>query len=486
LRCALIIPSWIPEDIFPSKTAGSQLNYWQPLGTLYVASSLMQAGHEVRFLNGAFLSHQAILDEVTGFRPDWAGIYATAFGWPKAERTAQDIKDRDPGVFVCAGGPYPMAAQDRCLGQGRGFDAAVTGEGERTVVEMVERLARGQGLDGAKGVIFRDGGGIKVNPPRPLAANLDELPFPDRSLLGDANLYLPPPAMYRRKPVAVMLTSRGCNRKCIFCFQMDKERKTGIRYRSVENVLAEIELCLQQGFREIKFIDDTFAENRQRAMRLALEIRRRRLDFTWFASACANQVDPELLLAFKEAGCWAILYGVESGVQKNLNTLRKGTSLAQVRNAVKWAKEVGLKVQASFVFGIPGETYQEALRTIELACEIAPDMASFHAIVPFPGTYLHDHASQYGTISEDLTDFTYQGAAFVPHTMTRQQIWELRQRAYRTFYSRPAFLVRRLSGLRHPHDLAVAFEGARALFWLWARKGAFDMSTAGRRKATGR
>jgi radical SAM superfamily enzyme YgiQ (UPF0313 family) len=157
-----------------------------------------------------------------------------------------------------------------------------------------------------------------------------------------------------------------------------------------------------------------------------------------------------------------------------------------VRNAVKWAKEVGLKVQASFVFGIPGETYQEALRTIELACEIAPDMASFHAIVPFPGTYLHDHASQYGTISEDLTDFTYQGAAFVPHTMTRQQIWELRQRAYRTFYSRPAFLVRRLSGLRHPHDLAVAFEGARALFWLWARKGAFDMSTAGRRKATGR
>lgn len=70
MRCALVIPSWAPEDIFPSRTAGSQLNYWQPLGTLYVASSLMQAGHEVRFLDGAFLSHQAILDELAGFRPD--------------------------------------------------------------------------------------------------------------------------------------------------------------------------------------------------------------------------------------------------------------------------------------------------------------------------------------------------------------------------------------------------------------------------------
>ncbi len=483
MRCALIIPSWTPEDIFPAKTAGSQLNYWQPLGTLYVASSLTQAGHEVRFLNGAFLSHQAILDEVAAFRPHWAGIYATAFGWPRAEKTAADLKARDPGIFVCAGGPYPIAAQDRCLAQGGGFDAAVTGEGERTIVEMLERLGQGRGLDGVRGVVFREGAGVKANPPRPLAQDLDDLPFPDRKLLGDANLYLPPPATYRRKPVAVMLTSRGCNRRCIYCFQIDKERKSGVRYRSVENVLDEIELCLRQGYREIKFIDDTFAQDRERAMRLAREIKKRRLDFTWFASACVNQVDPELLRAFKEAGCWAILFGVESGIQKNLNTIRKGTTLAQVRNAVAWAKEAGLEVQTTFMFGIPGETYEEALRTIEFACELAPHMASFHAIVPFPGTHLYDHVREYGTLSEDLTDFTYQGAAFVPHTMTRAQIRELRQRAYRTFYSRPAFLVRKLLRLRSRHDLETALGSAKALFWLWAKKDVFDMSTAPRRES---
>ncbi len=480
MRCVLVIPSWVPEDIFPAKLAGSQLNYWQPLGTLYVASSLMRAGHEVRFLNGAFMSHQAILDEVKALRPGFAGIYSTTFGWAGARRTAADLKALDPSMFVCAGGPYPIAVRERCLEQDCSFDAAVTGEGERTLVELLERLGRGEDLDGVAGVAFRRGADVVANPPRPLDVKLDELPFPDRSLLGDADLYVPPPAMYRRKPVAIMLTSRGCTRKCIYCFQMDKERKSGIRYRSVENVLEEIELLLRQGYKEIKFIDDTFAQDRERAMRIAREITRRRLDFTWFASACVNQVDAELLQAFKKAGCWAILYGVESGVQKNLNTIRKGISLAQARNAVAWAKQAGLKVQTTFMFGIPGETYDDALRTIELACELDADMASFHAIVPFPGTHLYDHVAEYGTISQELTDFTYQGAAFVPHTMTREQIRELRQRAYRAFYSRPRYLIRRLLGLRHMDELRTAARSARSLFWLWAKKDVFDRSSAKR------
>jgi radical SAM superfamily enzyme YgiQ (UPF0313 family) len=480
MRCVLIIPAWVPGDIFPSRTAGSQLNYWQPLGTLYVAASLERAGHEVRFLDGAFLSHAEILDEVASFRPHWVGIYATTFGWPRAVATAAAVRAREPAAYVCAGGPYPIAAQARCLEEGAAFDAAVTGEGERTVVEMLERLSRGRGLDGVKGVVYREGGAIHANPPRPLEANLDRLPLPDRTFLRDPRRYTPPPAMYRRSPVALVQTSRGCNRRCIFCFQLDKERRTGVRYRSVENVLEEIELCLEQGYREIKFIDDTFAQDRQRALRLAREIKRRGLDFTWFASACVNQVDPELLRAFREAGCWAILFGVESGVPKNLATLRKGNSLPQARNAVRWAKEAGLHVQTTFMFGIPGETYEEALQTIDFACELGAAVASFHALVPFPGTWLHDHVGELGTLSEDLTDFTYQGAAFVPHTMTRDQIRELRQRAYRRFYSRPAYLARRLLGLRSARELRVALRSARTLFWLWATKDLFVVTPPGR------
>lgn len=475
VKCALVIPSWRPEEIFPAKTAGSQINYWQPLGTLYVAACLKQVGHEVRFLNGAFLSHDEIMRELKAFEPGFVGLYSTAFGWPKAKKTAADVRSLLGGAFVCAGGPHPTAVQEQCLLEPgtEGLDAVVVGEGELTVPEIVARLKQGRALDGLRGVVYRQAGEVLKNPPRPLIIDLDSLPFPARELLGDKERYIPPPATYRRKPVAVVMTSRGCNRRCIYCFQMDKTRRSGIRYRSVENVLAEVELCLKQGYREIKFIDDTLAADYGRAMDLARAILARRLRFTWFASACVNQVDKPLLRAFKDAGCWAILFGAESGVQKNLNAIRKGIKVEETRQAVRAAKEAGLKVITPFIFGIPGETYTEALQTIEFALQLDPYLANFHALVPFPGTELYDNVDKYGVLSDDLTDYTYQGAAFVPFTLSREEIVRLRSLAFRRFYSRPKYILRRFLEMRNFNDLRAAIRGARSLFWLWVKPDLF-------------
>lgn len=484
MKCALIIPAWVPEEIFSSKTVSSQINYWQPLGTLYIASSLLSAGHDVRFLNGAFMIHEEILREIKEYMPDFVGIYSTTFGWPKAKKTAEDIKRLERDIFICTGGPYPIAMQERCLHDNGAIDAVVTGEGEITVPEIIDRIQRGKGLEGVEGVVYREGDRVIKNPPRPLTGDLDSIPFPARELLGDKNLYIPPPATYRKKPVAVVITSRGCNRRCIFCFQIDRERKSGIRYRSVGNVMEEIELCLKQGFREIKFIDDTLAADYDRAMGIAKEIKARRLNFTWFTSACVNQVDKPLLRAFRDAGCWAILFGAESGVQKNLNTIRKGITLEQTRNAVKSAKEVGLKVFTPFMFGIPGETFEDGLRTIDFACELNPDVANFHAITPFPGTDLYDVAATYGTVSDDLTDFTYQGAAFIPNTMTRDMVLRLRSIAFRRFYSRPGFLLQRFLGIRNLNDLKAAGKGLRSLFHFWTKRDLFNPETSSEPKET--
>ncbi len=471
MKCALIIPAWEPEEIFPTKTAASQVNYWQPLGTLSVAASLQKAGHEVDFFNGSFLSHAEILDAVKTCAPGFIGLYSTTFGWPKAKKTAQDLKNILPDVFITVGGPYPIALQEQCLEDCKWVDAVVCGEGEITAVAMVDNLADGKSLYGIKGIAFREGIKIIKNQPQPLISELDSLPFPARELLGEADSYIPAPATYKRKPVAVVMTSRGCNRKCIYCFQIDKSRKSGIRYRSVDNVMAEIELCLHQGYREIKFIDETIAEDYDRAMQLAGEIKARGLDFTWFASACVNQVDKPLLKAFKDAGCWAILMGAESGVQKNLNTLRKGIALSQIRKAVHDAQQVGIKVFTPFLFGIPGETFAEGLQTIEFACELNPDVANFHCLTPFPGTELYENLAKYGTVVDDLAEYTYQGAAFIPQTMTRDEIMTLRRIAFKKFYSRPRFLVRRIAGISSLNDLHVAVTGLKSLFWLWAGEG---------------
>ncbi len=476
MKCALVIPSWVPEEIFSSKTASSQINYWQPVGTLSVAAVLQKAGHDVRFINGAFLTHGQILAEIRHFKPQFIGLYSTTFGWNKAKKTASDLRKLfSNDCFICAGGPYPIAVRERCLEDAEtDIDAVVTGEGEFTVLEIVERLQSGKSLDGVLGVVYREGRTIAANPPRPLITDLDSLPFPARELLGDAGRYIPPPGTYRKKPVAVMITSRGCNRHCIYCFQLDKERKSGIRYRSVDNVMREIELLIRQGYKEIKFLDDTFAANYDRAMKIAGEIRNRRLSIAWFASACVNQVDKPLLRAFRDAGCWAVLFGAESGVQKNLNTIRKGTTLEQIKAAVRAAQDVGLQVSTPFMFGIPGETFEEGLETIDFAVKLNPDIANFHAITPFPGSYLYDNLDRFGTISDELSDFTYQGAAFIPKTMTREDIHKLRQIAFRKFYLRPSFVLKKLLGLRTLNDVKVVLKSARSIFWLALKMDLFD------------
>ncbi len=483
MKVVLIHPAWSPEEIFPSKTVASQINYWQPLGTLYVGASLLRAGHEVKFFNGAFMPHEELLRRVKEFKPDFAGLYSTTFGWPKAVKTADAIKQIDKKIFTCVGGPYPIAMQEQCLNdESRNINAVITGEAEITMVELLTSLHHGKNPHGVQGVVFRQGMNIIKNPPRPLNENLDALPFPARELLGDMNQYMPPPATYKRKPVTILITSRGCNRRCIFCFQIDKNRnsgKRGIRFRSVENVLQEIELCLKQGYREIKFIDDTFTADYDRAMAICREIKARRLDFTWFASACINQVDKTLLQAMKDAGCWAILFGADSGVQKTLNALRKATTLDQIRRDVLAAKAVGLKVSTPFIFGAPGETYADGLKTIEFAVELDADLANFHALTPFPGTYLYDNLDKFGSVSGDLSDRNYQSAAFVPYSMTRDEILTLRQLAFRRFYSRPVFLFRRLLEIRTLNDCKVAIRGIKSLFWLWTGTKLFHKRKGG-------
>jgi anaerobic magnesium-protoporphyrin IX monomethyl ester cyclase len=160
-------------------------------------------------------------------------------------------------------------------------------------------------------------------------------------------------------------------------------------------------------------------------------------------------------------------------VQKNLNSLRKGITVDQTRKAVEAARKAGLTVHTPVIFGIPGETFEEGLQTIEFSRELSPDIASFHALTPFPGTELHDNVERYGRLSGDLSTYTYQGAAFVPYTMTREEIALLRHLAYRRFYSRPGYLFRRFLRIRTAQELRAAARGLQSLFWLWVGKDVF-------------
>lgn len=486
MKSMVILPSWKPDDIYPSKLAKSAISYQHPLGLLYIATCIQEAGYEVQLVDGAFWTHREVIDKVRQFKPGFVGVSANASMWKKAAKTAEDIKAVDPAIHISVAGPFPSAVEEKCLELCKHFDSVVIGEGEETVPDLLARVEAGESLEGVAGVAYRAAGGAIVkNPPRPLVENLDTIPIPRRELLGDFEKYESPPGSYKHKPIAIVMTSRGCKARCIYCFQMKGERR--IRFRSVENVVQEIdELINRYGFKEIRFLDETFTADRERAMEILRQLKQKKLKFSFYVSSRVNTVDYELLKAMKDAGCWAILFGAESGVQKNLNTMKKGISLDQTRAAVKAAKKAGLKVYTPFIIGIPGETYQEALKTIDFAIELDPHYANFHSMTPFPGTELYENIDEYGTMSMDTDDYTFEGAAFVPFTMTREQIDELRTLAFRKFYSRPKFIVRRLFEIRSWYDFRTVMKGTTSFFWLWFQRDSLRVKQEDKAEAAGK
>ena len=250
-------------------------------------------------------------------------------------------------------------------------------------------------LSEIKGILYKENGEIKITAPRGYIQDLDALPFPARHLYPPLSEYRPVPASFIKLPLGHIMTSRGCPYQCIFC-----DRKifgNSFRARSPKNVVDELEELINvHGAKEIKFFDDTFTLDKKRVLEIFKEMKRRNLKFPWSCLTRVNHVDAELLKEMKTAGCWQISYGLESGDQRMLNIMKKGTTVEQNRNAVIWAKKTGLNVRAFFVLGMPGETPESLKKTVEFAKSLPIDIVTFYSVTLYPGNELYEMAKKEG------------------------------------------------------------------------------------------
>jgi radical SAM superfamily enzyme YgiQ (UPF0313 family) len=216
----------------------------------------------------------------------------------------------------------------------------------------------------------------------------------------------------------------------------------------------------RHGVRDVSFWDDTFTLDPARVQHICREILRRGLRVAWSVNGRVDSVDAEMLAAMKAAGCWRILWGLESGVQRHLDTLKKGTTLEQARRAVALARRQGLESLGMFLFGIPGETYEDGLRTIDFACSLDLDLASFGFLTPYPGTELQRMIDE-----QDLgrvvsgADHDIMNISFVPHSITAQQLEALERLAFKRFYFRRSYVLKRALAVRSAGDLLTGLRG---------------------------
>ncbi len=427
-----------------------QVNVVPSPSLLYLAPFLEEDGHEVVYLEGLFCSLEKVLEKLEELRPDMIGMTLLSVDWENGRGMIDEIKDRFPGSVVVAGGIHPTLWKRRCLEEAGGIDYIVYGEGEITLRELARTLEKGTDPAEVRGLAFRRDGEIVVTPPRPQVEDIDSLPFPAHGLV-DIDRYLPSPTFYRSLPHANIIGARGCPYQCIFC-----HTDPHVRMRSAANIADEIEeLYREHGVRDIAFWDDTFTLSEKRAFAFCEEMIRRDIHVDWAVNARVDRISRPLLEKMKEAGCWRVLYGVESGVQKNLDTLRKGTTLKQIREAVSMTSEAGIEAYGTFMFGIPGETFEEGLQTIEFALSLDLDYAVFVNLTPLPGTEVYRRLMEGEIKPAKFTKnrFNFKNVSFVPAGMTEEQIRYLIQTGHRRFYLRPGLIWKKIRSIRTPLDL---------------------------------
>lgn len=397
MKISLIVPN----------TRYESEHMWSALpsrGLLSLGAVLLQHGHDVEYIDADIdnLSHYEIIRKITAFGAGAVGITMNTFqAWAAAE-LAVAVKRDLPGLVCIGGGPHPSSLGKDTFAYSPAFDVLCLGEAEETIVDLARVLESKGSFSDVAGICYKEGETLLQTADRRAVQDLDSIPFPAYELAGSLYRY-PGNQPVFQFPTMHIMASRGCPFQCIFCTK--SVWGNAVRMRTPGNILAEIELLYEKlGIREIHFQDDTMNLNRKWFYEICDEIIRRgyhkKISFKTSFRVNQKLVDEELLSKAREAGFRTIFYGVESGSQKVLDTIRKGTTVQEIKRAFALTHAAGIQTIAAFMIGNVGDTRDTIRDTAELAKAIAPDHAGFSVATPLPGTAFYAIAKENNWIAD--------------------------------------------------------------------------------------
>lgn len=434
------------------------------LGIAYLAAVMEKNGFTAEVLDANLYNYgvNKTINILKGKRLDVICLSLYAFNFNTGIVLAEEVKKLTPGTFILAGGAHPSALMERTLDKGRGIDAVVAGEGEMTLLEIVQRLKENQDpFSGVDGVLYRSGDTAVTNEPRDRIDHLDTLPFPAFHLYPDLS-------RYRRRtmgsPSAPILTSRGCPFGCIFCSKSVFGNK--VRYRSTKNVIAEIDYLVERfNVKQIDIVDDNFIMNRERAVHILESLCEKPycLAINLQSGVRTGLVDNNLLKIMKRAGVYRIAFGIESGNQDVLDCVKKKQKLEEVVQAVSLTKNAGIRADGFFMIGLPGDSPRTMQDTIDFSKKLNLGTAHFHMVVPFPGTELYSLIKENGRFlkaTEDgiTTGFNCPEAFYEIGGLKKADIERYYKKAYREFFFAPKKMIQIILSLRSIKEFVWLFK----------------------------
>lgn len=437
-----------------------------PLGLLYIAASLKEDGHEISLIdyNLEKIDNQKLSDFIKEKRIEAVGISIVTPKVYNAIELAAAIKKHFPEIIIIAGGPHATLMPKQLLNDCPSLNFIIQGEGEFRMKDLINSIEKALPTDKIDGLTFRKNDKIINNPPQKFIEDLNVLPMPAREMVDIIKYsgYM----KTRFFPATTMMTSRGCPFQCIYC----SKPVTGIRVRSIspENVIKEILYLIDNfGVKEIIFYDDTFTLNRKRVIKICDLLIQKGIKIKWQCETRVNLVDEELLIKMKQAGCYLIAYGIESGSDRVLKILKKGISLEQIKKAVEMTKKAGIQIIGYFMMGVPGETEEEIKQTVRFSRELPIDFAQFAIATAYPGTELYQIAKEQNKLTDDWSKSIYAlgGKPLISLSdVPIDKLYSYMKTAYRSFYFRPRYILGKIKKIKSPSDLIYNLRGLKTLF----------------------
>ena len=406
----------------------------------YAAAVCEEDGHKVDLIDAPALeiSREQTITRVKNFKPELIVMLTSTASAKSDGELAEELREKTSARTVAVG-VHASSVPEEALESG--FDMVARGEYEYTIKELANGTAKEKNL----GISYKEKGKFVHNEKRPLIKDLDSLPFPARKFLPNEKYYS---ALYRN-PFTFVLAGRGCPQQCIFCSIPQVMAGRAYRMRSVGNVIAELkELKKNYKFKSILFNDDTLNVNKKYVIELCDAMIREKINIPWGAYSRVDTVDEEIAAKMKEAGCFLVKVGFESGSDEMLRSMKKGprATVEQARKAAKIFRDAGIQVHGTFVFGMPGETMETIRETIDFAKSLNIDFVQFSVAQPYPGTEFYEYLKKNNYLKFDSWDeYLDEEGCIIPifeyPNLSREDMSTALRQAYREYYLRPSYIA---------------------------------------------
>ena len=390
-----------------------------------------------------------VKNSIEQFNPSVVGISAKTQNFISATIIAKIAKEINSDIKILVGGVHPTMNGSKVLNC-ENIDFLVIGEGENTIVELLHALEKDTELNSVDGIVFRDNGKIINTKPRPYVENLNLLDFP----LTDAPKVFKDFDKYPKEAFGYIIATRGCPYACTFCESKSMWTRK-VRYRSPENIIAELKQMNEFGINKVNFDDDTFGISKKNIKTINNLMHDELPNMTYTCETVVQLAkDEDVVKDMKHGGCVAVFVGIESGNNEILKKIKKTQTTDECIQAMRNLQKHGIESHAFIMIGFPSETEETFKDTMDFIPKLKPDSIVFSIFTPYPGSDIYNECKDKGIIESefDLAIYNHQSPlnCFTKH-IPKERFYELRKKAvkYVDNYNRRKKIIRAFKIFRH-------------------------------------